>query len=74
MPALGVRQVDDLRQLDRRVVREHAADRGQHVADRVLREVGQLRARQQLDDHRRQVGAHRIRGQAALFGHVDLLA
>ena len=51
-----------------------AADGGQGVADRMLRQVGQLRARQQLDDHRRQVGAHRIRGQASLFGHVDLLS
>jgi hypothetical protein len=33
-------QVDDLRQLEGRVSREHAADGGQHVADRVLGQIG----------------------------------
>ena len=69
-----LREIDDFGQrlLDELGIR--GAKEIEHPADRILRQVGEPRTRQQLDDLGGQVRADVVRSDSSLFSHFHLLA
>ena len=67
-------EVDDLRKISFGEVRVDRPKNLEGPAHGVLRQIGQLRPGEQLDNLRREIGPELLAAQAMLFRHFHLLA